>query len=81
MEKGDLFFKAVESHYDSWRTVKEYEVYHYFNKERLIAKVKKVSRDIKDTKHKVFIDGIEWNCVSMEAVLNCIVDYYDRVKR
>ena len=77
MIKGDLFFKAVDSVYDNWRTVLKYEVVHYTNKSKVLAVVKKNSTNYKDTEHTVSIGNVRCQVPSLAEALDYIVDYYD----
>lgn len=77
MNKGDLFFKVIDSMYDSWRTVLKYEVVHYTDKSKILAVVKKNSTRAKDTEYTVRIDSVQCVVPSLANALGYIVDYYE----
>lgn len=77
MKEGDLFFKATESIYNSWRTVLKYRVFHYTDKTKLLAVVVKKTSDTKDTNYVVIINNVTCDCKSLNDVLKYIIEYYE----
>jgi len=77
MIKGDLFFKAVASIYDSWRTVTKYEVVHYDNKSKVLAVVKKNHTNVKSKEYTVRIGNVRCVVPSLEEAAGYIVEYYE----
>ena len=43
MESGDLFFRVIETRYDSWSTVQEYLVYHWEDTSNVLAEIENTS--------------------------------------
>lgn len=77
IDKGDLFFKAIESVYGGWCTVLKYEVVHYTDKLKILAVVKKNSTRVKDTEHTVRIDNVRCVVPTLNDALDYIVEYYE----
>lgn len=81
MEKGDLFFKTINSHYDSWRTVHLAEVYHYEDKTKVLATVTNKAKKRPFNNYLVIIPEEKYlskTCDSMNSVLEFIIEHYSK---